>query len=132
MAEVTVLPTDEVFKQIGAARYYNDGSAIVIVMDPNAQADTRVMPAPGKSELEREAAHQNNLRCIAIEGYMVLETKRIHNGMFDKRGDATTWQYKCRMCKNEDEANAIHSKILEVLGYLERNKQRGSVDVEVY
>lgn len=129
MAEVTALPTDATFRSLGAARYYNNGDIEIGISPTGLPQFTSVYPAPGKTEEERENAHQNNLRCIAIEGYLLLESTRKKNKMFDKPGECTTWQYIYRTCKNEDEAKGVMSKIKEIIKNMP--KKEGS-DVEMH
>lgn len=102
-------------KEIGNAVYYEDGT-VEIFGDPSGLPRwDGLTPAPFCDETERQRRFQDAIEHVALEGYLVLETKRVRNEAFDKKGQKTSQYIVARACKNEDEIKAVHAKIMEIM-----------------
>jgi hypothetical protein len=73
-----------------------------------------VMPSPMMSESQIAIRIEENRRALWTRGYWILGERRIHNPVFDGRGQRTTVAFEYRPCISEEEAEEIARKILEI------------------
>lgn len=81
----------------------DDGLKITIVS--NAVEYTAVVPAP--FEADRAELVESARRKIVLNGYLITDSRRLHNKAFDREGEQTTTELTYRPCRDKDEARLL-------------------------
>ena len=70
-----------------------------------------VIPAPMMSEVDRQKRVEQYRLGVWARGCIIEKEWRVHNPVFDKRGEKTTTMMRVRPAKTDDEAEFILSKL---------------------
>jgi len=97
-----------------------DGFLIAINEDGLPSA-TALIPAPMMSEEKREEKVNNAIKGIWLDGYFLESQTRVRNPVCDKKGEKTTTKIKYRACKNNQEAEFVLNKVIEIIGIKREN-----------
>lgn len=78
-----------------------------------------IIPAPYKSEAEREAIWNEACASIIAHGFLLLSARPCRNEVCDKKGERTSLRVKYRACRTEEEMREVGEKIklIAKLGY---------------
>ena len=70
-----------------------------------------VCPAPMMSEIDRQKRVSDMRKSIYANGCVIEKEWRVHNPVFDKKGEKTTTMMRIRQARTDDEVDFILSKI---------------------
>lgn len=101
--------------ETGNAIYYEDGTVEIFGDKSGLPEFNTLVPAPHCDEPERQRRYRKAIEQITLQGYMILETKRVRNDAFDKKDQKTSLKIVARACKTEDEIKAVHENIMEII-----------------
>lgn len=73
-----------------------------------------IYPAPMVSETERQKRLEQYRIGVWARGYIIEKEWRVHNPVFDKKGEKTTTKMLIHPAKTEDEMQFILSKLESV------------------
>ena len=70
-----------------------------------------ICPAPGMSEIDRQKRVENMRKSIYANLCVVEKEWRVHNPVFDKKGEKTTTMFKIRPARTMDEVEYIAKEL---------------------
>ena len=70
-----------------------------------------IIPAPMMSEAERQKRVEQYRLCAWANGCIIEREWRVHNPVFDKKGEKSTTMFRIRPAKTKDEIEFIASKL---------------------
>lgn len=70
-----------------------------------------IIAAPQASEIERTAKVKEAMDDAIMRGMVIVLQKRVHNPVFDKRGEKSSTEVHIRPCRTHDEAMAAAGEI---------------------
>lgn len=71
-----------------------------------------IYPCPMVSETERQKRLEGYRLGIWRRGCLIEKEWRVHNPVFDKKGEKTTTKMRIRQARTQDEADFLMSKIV--------------------
>ena len=75
-----------------------------------------IFPAPMVTETERQQRLEQHRLSIWANGCVIEKEWRVHNPVFDRKGEKTTTKFLVRPAKDESELAFIVSRLEEIKG----------------
>jgi hypothetical protein len=98
-----------------------DDGFLIAINENGLPSATALIPAPMMSEEKRQENVNNAIKGVWLDGYFLESQTRVKNPVFDKKGEKTTTKIKFRACKNNQEAEFVLLKIIEIIGIPREN-----------
>lgn len=108
----------------------DESGHLTIAISPDGRpGGEAILPAPGKSEAEIEAAVEKAKRGYWLRGWFVESTRRVRNPVFDTDRKTST-MIRFRACENEEEARYVGERVEETISEAIAGKQLRSEVLE--